>query len=92
MATTAVELQPIPQNTSLAPTASARREDPTSSSTEDILEASRAADAEVPDGGYGWVVITGCAVLTWHVSVADKTDADSVLLLIESDAVCWHKL
>lgn len=70
MATTAVELQPIPQNAALAPTASARRNDPVaaSSSTEDILEASRLADSEVPDGGYGWVVITGCAVLTWHVS------------------------
>lgn len=30
-----------------------------------IVEASRIADATVPEGGYGWVVIAGCAVLTW---------------------------
>lgn len=30
-----------------------------------IVEASRIADSTVPEGGYGWVVIAGCAVLTW---------------------------
>lgn len=30
-----------------------------------IIEASRIADAGVPEGGYGWVVIAGCATLTW---------------------------
>lgn len=30
-----------------------------------IVEASRIADATVPEGGYGWVVIAGCATLTW---------------------------
>lgn len=30
-----------------------------------IIEASRIADSGVPEGGYGWVVIAGCAVLTW---------------------------
>ncbi|PYH42852.1 MFS general substrate transporter [Aspergillus saccharolyticus JOP 1030-1] len=30
-----------------------------------IMQASAQADAEVPDGGTGWVVITGCAVMTW---------------------------
>lgn len=30
-----------------------------------IIEASRIADSGVPDGGYGWVVIAGCATLTW---------------------------
>lgn len=30
-----------------------------------IIEASRIADSTVPEGGYGWVVITGCAILTW---------------------------
>lgn len=32
---------------------------------DDVLQASAIADAEVPDGGYGWVVITGCAIVTW---------------------------
>lgn len=30
-----------------------------------IVEASRIADSTVPEGGYGWVVIAGCATLTW---------------------------
>ena len=28
--------------------------------TDDILAASRLADSTVPDGGYGWIVISGC--------------------------------
>ena len=33
-----------------------------------VIAASRLADAEVPDGGYGWVVIFACSVLTfWFV-------------------------
>ncbi|KAI0409518.1 major facilitator superfamily transporter [Xylaria palmicola] len=30
-----------------------------------VLEASRLADSDVPDGGYGWVVVACCAVLSW---------------------------
>ncbi|KAL7626357.1 hypothetical protein AAE478_003129 [Parahypoxylon ruwenzoriense] len=29
------------------------------------MAASRLADSSVPDGGYGWVVVLGCAVMTW---------------------------
>lgn len=33
-----------------------------------VIEASRAADASAPEGGYGWVVLFGCAVITfWFV-------------------------
>lgn len=40
--------------------------DPSSGSGEDeVLVASRLADSTVPDGGYGWVMITGCSVMTW---------------------------
>ncbi|KAL7941475.1 major facilitator superfamily domain-containing protein [Trichoderma barbatum] len=35
------------------------------SSSDDILEASRVADSVVPDGGYGWVVVGACAVISW---------------------------
>ena len=35
---------------------------------DDVIHASLLADAEVPDGGYGWVVVGGCAVVTfWFV-------------------------
>ncbi|KAE8149076.1 MFS general substrate transporter [Aspergillus avenaceus] len=32
---------------------------------DEVIQASLLADAEVPDGGYGWIVIFGCAVFTW---------------------------
>ncbi|OCK75945.1 MFS general substrate transporter [Lepidopterella palustris CBS 459.81] len=36
-----------------------------------ILQASRLADSTVPDGGYGWVVIFGCAVVAfWFVGTS----------------------
>jgi len=38
------------------------------SDTADILAASRLADSTVPEGGYGWVVIFACSVITfWFV-------------------------
>jgi hypothetical protein len=30
-----------------------------------VLEASRLADSDVPEGGYGWVVVASCAILSW---------------------------
>lgn len=32
---------------------------------DNVLQASRIADSSVPDGGYGWVVIFGCSIITW---------------------------
>ena len=40
---------------------------PNQSDGDPILQASRAADSAVPEGGYGWVVVGGCAVLCWWV-------------------------
>jgi hypothetical protein len=34
-------------------------------SEDPVLEASRLADSDVPDGGYGWVVVSSCAILSW---------------------------
>ncbi|KAL2868779.1 MFS general substrate transporter [Aspergillus lucknowensis] len=33
--------------------------------TDEVMQASLVSDSQVPDGGYGWVVITACGVLTW---------------------------
>ncbi|KAI0191673.1 major facilitator superfamily domain-containing protein [Xylaria flabelliformis] len=35
------------------------------SSADPVLEASRLADSDVPEGGYGWVVVASCAILSW---------------------------
>ncbi|GME25407.1 major facilitator superfamily transporter [Neofusicoccum parvum] len=32
---------------------------------DNVVEASRLADASVPEGGYGWVVVAAAAVLAW---------------------------
>lgn len=72
--TTAVELSPLPP---LSNSSGHNRfhndvanSESQNSSSDDVLEASRLADSEVPDGGYGWVVLSGCAVLAWWVSIA----------------------
>ncbi|KAL3476754.1 major facilitator superfamily domain-containing protein [Aspergillus californicus] len=41
------------------------RPEPSTDDPTDIMQASLAADSQVPDGGYGWVVISSCAVITW---------------------------
>lgn len=33
------------------------------SEADNIVEASRLADAGVPDGGYGWVIVAACSTL-----------------------------
>ncbi|KAI7976066.1 hypothetical protein EIK77_008084 [Talaromyces pinophilus] len=62
--TTAIELESHSENVArtTAAVVHRRRED------DEVMQASLAADSEVPDGGYGWVVISACAVLCfWFV-------------------------
>lgn len=65
MASTAVELRQISESQVQL---TARQSDP-QPEPDNVLESSRLADSTVPDGGYGWAVIAGCAVMTWHVSL-----------------------
>jgi hypothetical protein len=61
VASTGIELEQHPHSTIV-------QRDVRNSSESDadpVLEASRVADSDVPDGGYGWVVIFACAVVSW---------------------------
>lgn len=89
MSATAIELHESPVAT-IVPTSSARVDEPVSQS-EDILEASRLADSTVPDGGYGWIVIASCAVLTWHVRLM-LSKYLKLLALANNGTVCRYKL
>lgn len=45
----------------------AHRAEPTAPETEpsDLMQESAIADSQVPDGGYGWVAVSACAVIAW---------------------------
>ncbi|KAL4971881.1 major facilitator superfamily domain-containing protein [Aspergillus desertorum] len=78
------------------------RADPSSFSVQDttIMQAPAEVDTQLPDGGYGWVAVSGCAVLTWWFTgtsyswgilqaalVRDKVSSASTLAFVGSLAV-----
>jgi hypothetical protein len=70
--TTAIELGSLAANSSAGVTTQRDGPHPSTAATpletsdeDPILAASRLADSSVPDGGYGWVVVFGCAIVTW---------------------------
>ncbi|KAK5637063.1 hypothetical protein RRF57_012775 [Xylaria bambusicola] len=61
--TTALELGPLATVLQREPIEALKSD--SSSTVDPVLEASRLADSDVPDGGYGWVVVASCALLSW---------------------------
>ncbi|GJC99016.1 major facilitator superfamily transporter [Colletotrichum higginsianum] len=64
--TSAIELRPLPLQISHKPYPVPPTQ-PAEDSSDPILRASREADSAVPEGGYGWVVVTGCFVIAWWI-------------------------
>lgn len=68
---TAIELRSYPDRevNAAQPTwqASTQPADP-----DNVFEASRIADAAVPDGGYGWVIVAACSTLCFWFGKPDR--------------------
>lgn len=72
---------------------------------DNVVEASRLADADVPEGGYGWVVVAAAAVLSWwfigtsycwgviqSALVAEKVSSASTLAFVGSLTVACNAI
>ncbi|KAJ5374217.1 Major facilitator superfamily domain general substrate transporter [Penicillium concentricum] len=63
--TTGISLQDLNTNLEERPIRTTQNDLSTPPSETDIMQQSLIADSQVPDGGEAWVVISGCAVVTW---------------------------
>lgn len=64
---TTVELREVATAIDIPQSEATRRSRTVTEPVDDVVESSRLADSTVPDGGYGWVVIAGCAIMTFWV-------------------------
>ncbi|KAJ5412502.1 uncharacterized protein N7487_006861 [Penicillium crustosum] len=63
---TGISLQDLnTKNLEERPPRTTQNDPPNTPSETDIMQQSLLADSQVPDGGEAWVVISGCAVVTW---------------------------
>lgn len=62
---TGISLQDLNTNLEERPARTTQNDLSTPPSETDIMQQSLLADSQVPDGGEAWVVISGCAVVTW---------------------------
>lgn len=76
---TAVELPAIRHTT----TGERQRHVHAAPESDDVMQASILADSQVPDGGYGWLLISACAVVTWWFVGASYTWGVSQAALVE---------
>lgn len=71
MPTTAIELPNLGQH--MGEERQRNLNSSTALEVDEVMQQSLIADSQVPDGGYGWILIGACAVVTWWFVGASYT-------------------